>query len=411
MKRYLLIKNINRLVTMTDQGEGELGVIKDAACLVKQGKVDWVGKQGEVPEIEEYLCEALDVEGRVVMPGLIDCHTHLVHGGSRELEVADRARGKSYEDIARAGGGILSTVKATREASFEELCRSALNRANEAIQKGVTTIEVKSGYGLDVETEIKMLKVVQWLNKNHRITFIPTFLGAHTIPKEFKDNRKKYIDIVVNEMIPRVAEEGLAEFCDVFVDEIGFNVDEAREILGAAKKHGLTPKIHADQLTSSGGAELAAEVGAVSADHLEHASDKGIEAMRLANVTAVMLPGSTFYLGQKDYAPARKFIDAGLDVAISTDYNPGSTPSVDLFLTATMAMSRMGLTIEECLKGVTINAAKALNIDNVRGTIKPGAVADLIILDVPDEYYSVYRYSHNSVKTVLKKGKSVFERR
>lgn len=411
MKRYLLIKNIGRLVTMTEKGEGELGVISDAACLIKGGRIEWVGKAGEAPQLEDYQVQSIDAGGGVVMPGLIDCHTHLVHGGSREKEVAKRARGVSYEQIAADGGGILSTVHATRKASFNELCNAAFGRANEALEKGVTTIEVKSGYGLDTETELKMLRVIDWLDHNHPVSFIPTFLGAHTVPAEYRDKRERYVDIVINEMIPKVAEEGLAGFCDVFVEGIAFSVDEARWILEAGKKYGLVPKLHADQLTGGGGAELAAEVGAASADHLEHASDKGIEALAGAGVVAVMLPGSTFYLGQDCFAPAKKLIDSGLEVAISTDYNPGSTPSLDLFLVATIAMSRMKMTIEECLKGITVNAAKALQIGDGRGTIRRDGIADLIVLDAPDEYFPVYRYGSSWVKYVIKNGRVAFEKK
>jgi len=410
MKRYLRLENIGRLITMTNKGRGELGVIENACCLIKQGKIECAGDVCELPEIEDYLIQRLDVKGAVVMPGLVDCHTHLVHGGWRALEAADRARGVTYEEIAKAGGGILSTVHATRDASFEELCDSAKFRANEAFLKGVTTIEVKSGYGLDLETELKMLKVVYWLNKNHPITFVPTFLGAHTIPADYQTNRRKYIDLIIDEMIPRVADEGLAEFCDVFVENIAFTKDEAREILEVGLKHGLKPKIHADQLTNSGGAMLAAEIGAVSADHLEHTPDDAISAMAEKKVTGVMLPGSTFYLGQTDFAPAKKFLRAGVNLAISTDYNPGTTPNIDLFLTATIAMSRLKLSIEDCLRGITLNAARALSLEK-KGVIEVGADADLIVLDCPNEYYPIYRYGSSSLKYIIKDGRIAYDRK
>jgi len=264
---------------------------------------------------------------------------------------------------------------------------------------------------LDLETELKMLQVVHWLQKNHPITFLPTFLGAHTIPADYKDNREKFVDIIINEMIPEVAEENLALFCDVFVENIAFTIDEGRKVLEAGKHNGMQPKLHVDQLTSSGGAELAAEVGAVSAGHLEYVSDEGVKALSGAGVTAVLIPGSTFYLGQDHYAPARKLIDAGVDVAISSDYNPGSSPSLDLPLVATMAMSQMDMTIEETLKGITVNAARALQLEDGSGVLRKDGAADLVILDAPDEYYPVYRYGSSSVKYVIKNGKIAYERR
>lgn len=409
MKRYLQINNIGRLVTMTGGGEGELGVIKDACCLIRQGKIDCIGKRREMPPLEDYLVQTIDARGGVVLPGLIDCHTHLVHGGSRQIEVAERARGASYEDIARKGGGILSTVNATRGESFEGLCKSALARANEALERGTTTIEVKSGYGLDTETELKMLKVVEWLHQNHPASFVPTFLGAHAIPAEYGKKRHEFVKLITDDMLPKVAEGGLAQFCDVFVEGIAFTVDEARKIFEAGKRHGLAPRLHADQLTSCGGAELAAGLHAASADHLEHVSYAGIKALAKAGVPAVMIPGSTFYLGQNDYAPARKLIDAGVPVAIASDYNPGTSPTLDLFLIATMAMSRMHLSIEECLKGITANAAKVLQIDDGRGALRKDGAADLIILDAPDEYYPVYRFGHSCITHVIKAGKVVCE--
>lgn len=411
MKRYLLIKNIGRLLTMTDQGDDELGVITDAACLVKQGRIEWLGKNDQAPRLEDYLVCVIDACGGTVMPGLIDCHTHLIHGGSRQNEAAERARGRTYEEIAKAGGGILSSVKATKDSSIEELCCRAIKRADEALAKGVTTMEVKSGYGLDLVTELKMLKAVERLSTEHSMSFVPTFLGAHAFPLEYKNDRMKYVDLIVNEMIPGVAEQKLAVFCDVFVEGIAFTVDEGRRILEAGKKHGLHPKIHADQLTSCGGAELAAEVGAVSADHLENVSEQGIKALAEKKAVAVMLPGSTFYLGQNNFAPARKLIESGVDVAISTDYNPGTTPSLDLFLMTTIATSRMKMTMEECLKAITVNAAKALKIEDGRGVLRQNGVADIIVLDASDEYFPIYRYGHSSVKYVIKNGLCVFEKK
>ncbi len=411
MKRFLMIKNIGRLVTMTDAGEGELGVITDATCVTKQGRIEWLGKSVDAPHFEEYQVQIIDADGGVVMPGLVDCHTHLVHGGSRELEVAQRARGVSYESIAGEGGGILSTVQATREASFEQLCGEAFQRADEALERGVTTIEVKSGYGLDLETELKMLRVVHWLNENHPIFFVPTFLGAHAIPANYRDNRSGYLDLIIKEMIPKVADEGLATFCDVFVENIAFTADEARKILTVAKQHGMAVKLHVDQLTSGGGAELAAEFKAVSADHLENISASGIKALAESGTIAVSIPGSTFYLGQQTYMPARKMIEAGISVAISTDYNPGTAPTLNLFLMATIAMSYNKMTIEETLKGITTHAAEALDLTDGHGVLREKGVADLLVLHVPNEYYPIYRYGSTFVNAVIKRGRVVFERK
>lgn len=405
MKRYLMIKNIGRLVTMTSQGGGELGVIENACCLIRQGKIECVGNICDIPQLDDYLVQTIDAGGGVVMPGLIDCHTHLVHAGYRQNEMVERSKGTTYTAIAEKGGGIISTVESTRKAAFEELCSTALARANEAFNKGVTTIEVKSGYGLDPETEIKMLKVVEWLSQNHPADFVPTFLGAHAIPKEFKDNRGRYIDIIINEMLPKIKEEGLALFCDVFVDDIGFTPDEARKIIEASKRYGLKPKLHADQFKRSySGAELAAELGCVSADHLDYVSDTGIAAMREKGVIPVILPSATFFTSHTEYAPAKNMIGAGLPVAVSTDYNPGTSPTLDLFLAATVSMCSNGLTADSALKGITINAAKALNIDDGRGTIKKDGPADIIILDAPDEYFPLYRFGSSHVKYVIKKG-------
>lgn len=411
MKRYLMIKNIGRLVTMNGEGEYGLGVIENAACLIKQGRIEWFGKAEDSPQVEEYLVSYLDAGGKAIMPGLVDCHTHIVHGGSRENEAAMRARGKSYEDIAKEGGGILSTVKATREAGFEDLCEKALKRADDALENGITTMEVKSGYGLDLETEIKILKVVEWLETNSPVSFVPTFLGAHVIPLEFKDKRDKYVDIIVNEMIPRVAEEGLARYCDVFVEKIGFTRDEAVKITEAGKKYGLSPKLHVDQLSNVCGAELAADIKAVSADHLEYASDAGIRRLAESGTVAVLIPGSTFYLGGSNYARARKMIESGVTVAVSTDYNPGSTPCLDLFLMATIGVSYLHMTIEESLKAITVNAAKAIELTDGRGMIKKDGIADLLILDAVNEYFPVYSYAGKNVKTVIKDGKIAYERR
>jgi imidazolonepropionase len=408
MKEYLVIKNIGRLITLSKSGHGPLGVIEDATCIIHQERIMWIGKSKAAPKIEEDKCESIDAQGGTVMPGLIDAHTHLVHAGTREDEFARRTKGESYEEIARRGGGIMSTVHKTRLASFEELSISAIHRADEAFSKGITTMEVKSGYGLDLETELKMLKVTEWLNKNHPIDFIPTYL-AHAVPSEYKNQRLEYIEYIIKKILPEVSKKGLARFCDVFVDEIAFSTEEAREILSAAKSNGLKLKLHADQLSQVGAAELAAEVGAVSADHLEHAAQKGLEMMAEKGVVAVILPSASFFLNRKP-PDARRMIDAGLTLATSTDYNPGTAPSLDLFLSATMSSVMCGLEIDEAIKGITLNAAKALGLEKEVGSIEVGKQGDLIILDAPNEYMPIYRYGSNLVRQVIKTGRQVFPR-
>lgn len=408
----MLIKNIGRLVTMEEKRgrEGKLGVITDAFVEVDGCKIRDFGRMSDrrqTADSEGYI----DALGGVVIPGLVECHTHLVHAGSRSDEFAARARGATYEEIAKAGGGIMSTVKATREAGEEELYRLAAARAVELLSHGVTTVEVKSGYGLDVENELKMLRVVKRLNDDMRQEFVPTFLGAHTVPMEFlpdgKAGRAKYIRLIVEQMLPRVAEEGLAEFCDVFVEKIAFSVDEARLILKAARRYGLRSKVHADQLSPSGGALLAAELRAVSADHLECLSAKGLLAMKKAKVVPVLIPTSTFFIGGR-YAPLREMLKSGLEPAVSTDYNPGTSPVLNIWMAAAFAITQMKMTAERAYRGITINAAAALGRSRTHGSIAKGKVADLVILSSESEYEPLYRFDRSFVSKVVKCGKVVY---
>lgn len=397
-----LLTNISRLVTMepAEGRKGELGVIKNAVVLIDGGKI-------------KQFCSACDVKcsgarkidagGCVAIPGLIDCHTHLVHAGSRVGEFAQRTRGTSYEEIAKSGGGIMSTMRATRAASEEDLFRLSAERAKESLSHGVTTIEVKSGYGLNVETELKILRVVKTLAQKLPIEFVPTFLGAHAFPD---NNREKYVSLVIQKMLPAFAEERLAEFCDVFVDRIAFTAVEAERILAAAAKLGLKLKVHAEQLSESGGAALAARLEMASADHLEHATDDSISAMAKAGVVGVLIPGSTFFVGGK-YAPARKMIAAGMKLAIATDYNPGTSPILNLWMAAAMAITQMKLTPEEAYRGITINAARALCLEKTRGSIAVGKNADIVLLNAESEFEPFYRFDKSFVKKVIKKGKIV----
>lgn len=388
--------NIGYLATCKDEGgQRDLHPIEDAAIAWEGNEIRWVGKEQDMPK--EYAGkEVINANGQMVIPGLIDCHTHLAFGGWRPHEFSMRLQGKSYLEIAKAGGGILSTVKATRNRSEEQLYAKASRLLDEIMALGITTIECKSGYGLNVEDELKILRVYRWLAEEKPIQIVPTFLGAHTFPPEFKGDRQGYIDLVINEMIPAVAEENLAEFCDIFVEDSAFSVDEARQILVTAQAAGLTPKLHADQLTSCGGAELAAELEAASADHLEQISEAGIEAMAEAGVVGVTLPLASLYT-QEPPLNCRKLIEGGVQVAVATDFNPGSAPSYDLPLAMMLACNQGRMTPAEALKGATIYAAKAINRDGQTGSLQPGKEADFVVLDAPNPEFWMYHFRPNQL--------------
>lgn len=392
----MLLTNISKLIPI----EGE--PIEKAALQITDGKIKWFGPESKAPKDPK----KFDGEGCVVTPGLVDCHTHLVHAGSRQHEYQLRSEGKSYLEIAKAGGGILSTVQATRAAPFEQLYLEAAHRVGEAMIYGTTTIEIKSGYGLDVATELKMLEVIQQFKKEIPINIVSTFLGGHTIPKEYQGKRNDYVALVIREMLPAVAKLGGVDFCDIFVEASAFSAEEARQILSAAKKIGLKTKFHVDQLTAGKGAELAAELGAISADHLEQISEEGIRALKNSGTVAVLLPGASFFLGVKP-APARKLLDVGIPVAIATDYNPGTNPCLNLMLTATFGIGLLKMTAEEVWRAITINAAKALGLEKKVGSIAVGKQADLVLWDAPDEIYPLYRYSKDCVAHVFAKGQKV----
>jgi imidazolonepropionase len=390
-----VLRNIGYLATCKAEGaQSDIHAIRNAALAWENGRIAWVGSDQELPKA--YLNQPVhDARGKMVIPGLIDCHTHLAFGGWRPDEFEMRIQGRPYLEIAKAGGGIRSTMRHTREASEEELYAKARSLALEIMKLGVTTIECKSGYGLSVEDELKTLRVYNRLNEELPATFVATFLGAHTIPPEFDENREGYIDLVINEMLPAVAEEELAEFCDIFVEDSAFTVDEARRIYEAGKNLGLTPKVHADQMTSCGGAELAAEVGAASADHLEQISEEGIAAMADQGVIGVNLPLASLYT-QQPFLNTRKLVDAGVDVAIATDFNPGSAPSYDLPLAMMLTCNTGGLTPAEALKAVTINAAKAIRREDTLGSIEVGKQADFTMIDAPDPNFWMYHFRPNA---------------
>ena len=390
-----VLRNIGLLATCRPAGgQGELHLISEAAVAWENETIRWVGPESELPA--EFVDDAsMDAGGRLVVPGLVDCHTHLAFGGWRADEFEQRLQGVGYLDIARAGGGIMSTVRATRAATEAELLAKASSALEGMRRLGVTTVECKSGYGLDLETELRLLRVYQALAASQPTRIVPTFLGAHVVPAEHRADRSAYLRLLLDEMIPAVATAGLARCCDVFVEDTAFSVDEARQIFLAGKAAGLAPKLHADQLSAGGGAELAAEVEALSADHLECASDAGIAAMAMAGVVAVSLPLATLYLHQKPM-PARKFIEASVPVAVATDFNPGSAPSWDLPLAMMLACHLQRMTPAEVLKGATTIAAKAVGLQGEAGEVSVGCRADLAVIDSPDVNHWLYHFRPNA---------------
>jgi imidazolonepropionase len=410
----LLIKNARELLTLSPSLKEEtgLGIIKNGAMTIKDGKISWVGRTNELPK--EFALklkgQEIDATDKMVMPGLIDPHTHLIFAGSRENEFEQRIQGLSYLEIAKSGGGILSTVEATRKAPFQELFSLGRRRLDRMLAKGVTTVEAKSGYGLSLQDELKILEVMKALQSDHPIDIVPTFLGAHTVPKEFRNDRKRYIDLLTEEMIPRIAQDRLAEFCDVFCEERAFSLEESRKILEKGKQYGLKPKIHADQLTPGGGAELAAEVGAFSADHLEYVSQIGIEKMAEKGVIAVLLPGATFFLSMKKFPPVREMIEKGVAVSLATDLNPGSSMTESLPLMMTMGCTLFKMSPKEVVLATTIHAARSMGRENEIGSLDIGKKADLLVLDIPNYKYLPYHFGVDHVETVIKGGKVVFKR-
>ena len=401
-----IIHHIGRLVTLEPQSgrEGALGVIADAALVSDGGNIVWIGPMRDLPAVHKNIAKKLDAQGGVVLPGFVDCHTHLVHAGSREKEFILRVQGKSYLEIAQAGGGITTTVLATRQSSLEQLYQEAFQRADEALAYGITTLEIKTGYGLDVETELKILEVIRRLQQNHRMTFVATFLGAHTVPPEYRSNREGYLDLILKTMLPKVVAQGIAQAIDVFVEEGAFTADETRKIVQAGRSAGLKVRLHVDQLAAGGGAELAAEVQAVSADHLEFISEEGIAALKKSGTIAVLLPGATFFIGSKRFPPARQLIAAGIPVALSTDYNPGTHPSLNPWWVGTLAATQMKMTLDEVIAGFTKWPAAVLGLSAHCGSLAVGKWADCMVLESPNEYYPFYRYSQNCVRHVVKKG-------
>jgi imidazolonepropionase len=391
-----------------DGGQDAVHAIPDAALAWTDDTVRWAGPAAELPaEFEGE--ERQSAGGRLVVPGLVDGHTHLAFGGWRADEFEQRIRGEGYLDIARKGGGIASTMRHTRAATEEALAERAAAFLSEMRELGVTTVEAKSGYGLTLDDELKTLRVYRRL-AGQPTRIVSTLLGAHIVPPEFKDDRAGYVRLLTDTIIPQAADEGLARFCDVFVEDTAYSADEARTIFAAATEHGLGAKLHADQLTDTSGAALAAEVGAASADHLEMISDEGIGAMAEAGVVAVSLPLASLYLNV-DPLPARRLIEAGVPVAVATDFNPGSAPSFHLPLALLLACTMQRMTPVEALKGATIYAARAIGMEDEVGSLEPGKRADFAVIDAPDVNHWLYHFRPNAcVRTVIG-GETVWERR
>lgn len=415
----LFIKNANQLITMegfsnapaTHDQMKEISVIENGSLLAENGKIVAVGSAEELERSHSDIIQdakVIDASGKIVAPGLVDPHTHLVHAGTRENEYAMRLKGKTYMEIMNAGGGIHATTRATQAASFDQLYQESERRMDTFLRHGVTTIEAKSGYGLTLEHELKQLEVSKQLNKNHPLDIVSTFMGAHAIPMENKNDPELFVDLVIKEMLPVVAEKKLAVFNDVFCERDVFTPEQSRRILEAGKAYGLIPKIHADEIEPYGGAELAAEVGAISADHLLKASDEGMKKMADAGVIGVLLPGTAFFL-MAAFADARKMIDCGVPIALSTDANPGSSPTLSLPFIMNLGCLMMGMTPEEVLTATTINAAHAIGKENDIGSLEHGKKADITIFDVPNYLVLSYQYGMNHVNTVIKDGVPVVE--
>jgi imidazolonepropionase len=414
MSKALFIRNAAQLVTLQGSSTtplvkgamSELNIIENGSVWIEDGVIQAVGTDAELAA--KYVAglgeaEVVDATGKLVTPGLVDPHTHVVFAGSRENEFNMRLQGATYMDIMNAGGGIHATTRATQAASHEQLFAESYERLNQFLRHGVTTVEAKSGYGMEWETELKQLEVAKELNEKHVIDLVPTFMGAHAVPKEYKEDPEEFVDLLINEMIPKVAELGLAEFNDVFCENGVFTPEQSRRILEAGKRHGLLAKIHADEIEPYEGAELAAEVGAVSADHLLKASENGMKAMAEKGVVGVLLPGTAYFL-MAESANGRKMIDLGVPVALSTDCNPGSSPTVSLPFIMSLGCLKMGMTPAEVITATTINAAHAINRGHEIGSLEVGKKGDITIFNVPNYMKLQYSYGVNHVDTVVKNG-------
>ena len=408
---HLALLDIQQLVTVAARGKRvktgadmrDLAAIENAAVLIDEDTISWVGHMEDMPGKPPEGTDILDCSGRVVMPGFVDSHTHAVFAGSREDEFAMRSEGATYREIGERGGGILNTVSSVRRASKKDLKKQARKYLGGMLRHGTTTVEVKSGYGLDMDTEIRMLEAIRELREEEVIGIVSTFLGAHAVPPEHRGDKDVYIRDIIDRMIPYVSSHHLASFCDVFCEAGYFDIADTTAILAAGKLAGLTPKLHAEELSATGGAELAARLGAVSADHLERVTEAGIGALSAAGVVATLLPGVSFFLNHP-HAPARKLIDAGVPVALASDFNPGSCMSYSMPLMMTIACAQMRMTPEEAITACTLNAAAALKLSHEIGSVEAGKRADLVVLDIPNYRHLPYHFGENHVENVVKNG-------
>ncbi len=412
----ILIKNIKQLVQTEDipkekvigKDMKSISCIANAWLAIEDDKIAGFGKMEDWEGISDWTnLTIIDATNKIVMPCFCDSHTHIVYAGSREGEFVDRINGLTYEQIFERGGGILNSSKKLQNASEEELVESALKRLHEIAMQGTGAVEIKSGYGLCVEAELKMLRVIKKLKTLSPLTIKATFLGAHAIPKEFQEARRKYIDLLINEMMPKIAEEKLADFCDVFCEQNYFTKEETIEILGHAKKHGMIPKVHAEQLSNYGGVLAGVEAGAISVDHLEYVGDKEIEALKNSKTMPTILPGAAFFLGLP-LPPARKIIEAGLPLAVASDYNPGSSPSGNMNLMLSLCCIQYKMTPEEAINAATINSAYAMGLSKTHGSIAIGKQANIFITkEIPNYSFIPYSFGSNLVETVIIAGKVI----
>ncbi|MEK6566025.1 MAG: imidazolonepropionase [Bacteroidota bacterium] len=407
----LLLKNIGQLVTVSANGGlvktgkdmRNIGVVENATVLIENGMIRWVGKASDFREKLKKDADTLDASSYVALPGFVDAHTHLVFAGTRENEFAMRAEGKTYQQIAEQGGGILSTVKATRAATKKELKKLASKRLDSMMQHGTTTVEIKSGYGLDENSEMKILEAINELGNEHPMSIVSTFLGAHAIPPEFKGKPDDYVQLLCERMLPYISKKKFARFCDVFCDKGYFTVEQTRGIFEKARSLGFDLKIHADELANIGASGLAADSSAVSADHLENITVDEMRRLKKAGVVAVLLPGVSFFLNHP-HANARALIDSGVPVAIASDFNPGSCMSFSMPLMMTIACTQMKMTPEEAITAATLNAAAALKLSDKVGSIEVGKQADIVLYEIPNYQYLAYHFGVNLVSKVIKKG-------
>lgn len=385
----------------------ELSILENGGVLIRDSKIESVGNNKQIDSLITADCEVIDAGGRVLMPGFVDAHTHPVFGGTRVDEFEERAKGVTYQEISARGGGIQSTVNKTRAASLDGLVDAGKRYAKWFLRGGTTTVEAKSGYGLSLEDELKILRAIKTLNEQTPLRYVPTFLGAHSIPTEYKSRRDDYISLLIDEMLPAVAQQKLAEYCDVFCEAKVFSNDESWKILSAARCNGLGLRMHADQLSLSGGAKLAAELGTVTADHLEHTDAEGIAALKSANIQPILLPGSVYALGSTRYPAAREMIDAGLAVILATDFNPGSSPTPSMTMVLSLAVTHMKMTPAEAVTAATINAAYSLNRGAQIGSLEPGKIADVVIHDAGDYREITYFFGIEHAWKVFSSGSQI----